>query len=209
MQNLQHKRNPFLSWLTPLAILVLLFLLPPERILGDVIKLVLLHGALVRAGLIAFAIAGLLGMICLVSANPLWQRWCVAIQVAAILLWLGNVVSSSIATKLSWGEWIAWSEPRVWATLHVTWLSLACLVLVLWVNQRTFTGLANLVVAGLSWGLIKGATLVRHPFDPLGSSNVVLYQTLYLAMVAVLLVAGWQFAHWLQNNRLLRLGSQS
>lgn len=44
MQNLQRKRNPFLSWLTPLAILVLLFLLPPERILGDVIKLVLLHG---------------------------------------------------------------------------------------------------------------------------------------------------------------------
>lgn len=94
----------------------------------------------------------------------------------------------------------------MWATLHVTWLSLACLVLVLWVNQRTFTGLANLVVAGLSWGLIKGATLARHPFDPLGSSNVVLYQTLYLAMVAVLFVAGWQFAHWLQKQSTAAFG---
>jgi len=209
MQNQHRKRNPLLSWLTPLAILVLLFLLPPERILGDVIKLVLLHGALVRAGLIAFAIAGLLSVICLVSTNPIWQRWCVAIQIAAILLWLGNVISSSIATKLSWGEWIAWSEPRVWATLHVTWLSLACLMLVLWVNQRIFTALANIIVAGLSWGLIKGATLVRHPFDPLGTSNVILYQLLYVAMVAVLLLAGWQFACWLQHNRLLRLGAQA
>ncbi|MEZ4615927.1 MAG: hypothetical protein R2867_10545 [Caldilineaceae bacterium] len=34
-----------LTVLTPLAILLLLFLLPPERTLGDVIKLVLLQRA--------------------------------------------------------------------------------------------------------------------------------------------------------------------
>lgn len=202
-------KSQYFSFLTPLAILLFLFLLPPERILGDVIKLVLLHGALVRAALIAFAIAGVLGIGCIFSTARSWVRWTIATEVTAILLWLGNVVSSSIATKLTWGEWIAWSEPRVMAVLHITWLSIACLLLVLWVNQRIFTGLANLIVAGLSWGLIKGATLVRHPFDPLGTSNVMIYQLLYLAMVAVLLVGGWQFARWLQNRQLLSAAESS
>lgn len=195
--------------LTLLAVLVLLFLLPPERTLGDVIKLVLLHGALVQVGLIAFAIAGVLGLICIFTSEAVWLRWCQATQVTALLFWLSNGIASSIATKWAWGEWIAWSEPRVWATIHVTWLALACLALTFWVDQRSFTGLANLIVAGLSWGLIKGASLVRHPFDPLGSSNVLLYQALYGAMILVMLAAGWQIARWLQESRLLPASRQS
>jgi hypothetical protein len=192
-----NRRGRLLALLTPLAVLLLLFLLPPERTLGEVIKLVLLHGALVRAALIAFAVAGGLGLFCLLSANPIWPRWAIAIQITALLLWIGNVLSSSLATKLTWGEWIAWGEPRVLATIHVLWLALACLALVLWLDHRIFTGLANLVVAGFSWGLIKGATLVRHPFDPLGSSNSSTYQLLYGGMVVVLLVIGWQVARWM------------
>lgn len=193
-------RNQWAPLFTLLAILLLLFLLPPERILGDVIKLVLLHGALVRAGLIAFAIAGFLGLGCLISANPRWPRWCLATQVTALLLWIANMTSSSIATRLAWGEWIAWSEPRVWATIHVLWLSTACLLLVVWLNHRFFTGITNIIVAGLTWGLIKGASLVRHPFDPLGTSNSLTYQAMYLAMVLVLLVMAWQCVRWLHHR---------
>lgn len=193
-------RNWLLPVLTPVAILIFLFLLPPERILGDVIKLVLLHGALVRAGLIAFAVAGGLGLVCLFSSNPQWQRWALATQITALLLWIGNMISSSIATRLAWGEWIAWSEPRVWATIHVLWLAIACLLLVLWLQHRLFTGITNLIVAGLTWGLIKGASLVRHPFDPLGSSNSFTYQALYVAMVLVLLVMAWQCVRWLSTT---------
>lgn len=196
-----RNRLPLIA--TLLAAILLLFLLPPERILGDVIKLVLLHGALVRSALIAFAIAGLFGIGCLVSSNPAWSRWTIATQVTALLLWLANLVASSVATRLAWGEWIAWSEPRVWATLHIGWLSIACLLLVLWLNHRLFTGLANLSVALLSWGLIRGATLIRHPFDPLGASNSMLYQGLYTAMVIVLLLMAWQCALWLSRRKEL------
>ena len=195
-----RKRLPVVT--TLLAVLLLLFLLPPERTLGDVIKLVVLHGALVRAALIAFAVAGVLGVLCLFSPNPSWPRWTIATQVTALLLWLANLIASSIATRLAWGEWIAWSEPRVWSTLHIAWLGVACLVLVLWLDHRIFTGLTNLSVAILSWGLIRGATLIRHPFDPLGSSNSFLYQGLYAAIVLVLLLLAWQAVRWLYASRL-------
>jgi hypothetical protein len=182
-------------FLLPPALIVVLFLLPPERTLGDVIKLVLLHGALVRAALIAFAVAGVLGVLCLVSREPVWSRWCAATQATALLFWVANMLSSSLATRLTWGEWIAWGEPRVWATLHIFWLAAACLILVHWLNHRIFTGAANLVVALLSWGLINGATVVRHPFDPLGTSNSLTYQITYGMMVFLLLLLGWQLAH--------------
>jgi hypothetical protein len=204
MLNHRSYPNRILLLLAPLAILALLFLLPPERILGDVIKLVLLHGALVRAGLIAFAVAGVLGVFCLVSTNPQWPRWALAIQVTGMLLWIGNMIASSIATRLAWGEWIAWSEPRVWATIHILWLTVACLLLVLWLRHRLFTGLTNIVVAALSWGLIRGATLVRHPFDPLGTSNSFTYRGMYLAMVVALLIMGWQWARWLHQRLTLQ-----
>ena len=199
----------YFIYLAPLAVLLLLFLLPPERTLGDVIKLVLLHGALVRAALIGFAVAGLIGLACLFSRNPIWPRWAVATQATALLLWIGNMVASSVATRLTWGEWIAWSEPRVWATIHVLWLAVACLGLVLWLKQRIFTGVANLIVAGFSWGLIKGATLVRHPFDPLGTSNSNVYQLLYGAMVVVLLVMAWQAARWIVQSGILVRGERA
>jgi hypothetical protein len=196
--------NRLLILLAPLVILVLLFLLPPERILGDVIKLVLLHGALVRAGLIAFAVAGVLGVFCLVSTNPRWPRWALAIQVTGMLLWIGNMIASSIATRLAWGEWIAWSEPRVWATIHILWLTVACLLLVVWLRHRFFTGITNIIVAALSWGLIRGATLVRHPFDPLGTSNSFTYRGMYLAMVVALLIMAWQCTRWLHHRLMLQ-----
>lgn len=197
-----NARNRLLALLAPLAILLLLFLLPPERTLGNVIKLVLLHGALVRAALIAFAVAGLLGLLCLFSEKPIWPRWCTAFQLTGLLLWVGNVFASSLATRLTWGEWIAWGEPRVIATMNILWLAVTCFLLVRWLSHRIFTGVANLVVAGFSWGLIKGATLVRHPFDPLGTSNSSTYQLLYGGMVVVLLVVGWQVTRWVVAREL-------
>lgn len=92
-------RNRLLPLLTPVVILIILFLLPPERILGDVIKLVLLHGALVRAGLIAFAIA-VCSRSVVSSARSRSGPVDLATQITALLLWIANMTSSSIAAGL-------------------------------------------------------------------------------------------------------------
>ena len=58
------NRKNIIKSLVGLAILtaVLLLLLPPERTLGNTIKAVYIHGALVQTGLLAFGAAGLLGL---------------------------------------------------------------------------------------------------------------------------------------------------
>ena len=64
-----------------LGLLVLLVLLSPaETQLGDVVKLVYVHGALIWTGLIAFSIAGVLGLLALVvryvlGSNQRAETW--------------------------------------------------------------------------------------------------------------------------------------
>ena len=202
LSNPPVRRNLILS----LAILggllaALLLLLPAEQTLGPVIKAVFLHGALVRTGLLLFAISGVLGIGCLMWDRPMLLAWTLAIQQAAVILWVAYALSSMVTTYMAWGEWIAWDEPRVRASVHVLWFSLASLGLVLWVKNRIFTGLANLAVAIMAWMLIKGATLARHPFNPIGESQSVAYSWFFIAMTVVVLLIALQLTRGLAGRQ--------
>lgn len=194
------QRNWQRYWLpmaaAALIAILLVVAIPPEKTLGWVIRPVFVHGALVQIGLVAFAAAGLLGLIYVFKRSPKVSAWCMAVQDTAVSVWIAYVLSSMVTTRLAWGEWIAWDEPRVRASVHVLWFSIACWLLVRWMNHPVFTAVVNVVAAGAVWYLIKGAGLLRHPFDPIGGSNSFTYQGIYwLLVLAVLAIAGF-FARW-------------
>ena len=175
----------------------LLFLLPPERTLGDVIKAVFLHGALVRTGLIAFAVTGILGLAALVwNVEPL-HRWCLAALKTAGMVWGVYALSSMVATYLAWGVVIAWDEPRVQASARVLGAYAFLLTLALWVNDRRLTAAVSIVIAVLTWMLTKGAINIRHPFDPIGSSDSAVFRWFFAAISATILLIAFQVARWL------------
>jgi hypothetical protein len=178
------------------VIVVLISLVPPEKTLGPIIRPVFLHGALVQVGLLAFAAAGILGLVYFLQKSPTILRWCQVTEETAVGVWVVYALSSMVTTRLAWGEWIAWDEPRVRASIHVLWFSVACLVLVKWMNHPTFTAFANIVIAGAVWFLIKGAGLLRHPFDPIGGSNSFYYQLLYILLVVAVLAFTAVAARW-------------
>jgi hypothetical protein len=179
--------------------LLLLWLIPEEQTLDWVIRLVFLHGALVQAALILFGVAGILAAIYLVARRAVIFGWLTALQQSSVIMWIIYVVSSMVVTYLSWGEWIAWSEPRVQASFHVLWFSVVSLILAWWVGSQTFTALVNLVVAGVAWYLVKGATIFRHPFNPVGESGSALYQWLLPALALVVLLFGIELTRLLHT----------
>ena len=192
------------NWLLPLlagaaliGLAAALWLIPPEQTLGNVIKVIFLHGALVRVGLLTFAAAGILSLAYLFMRRPSLYAWAMAAQESAVILWIVYALTSMISTRLSWGQWIAWEEPRVRASFHVLWFSVACLLLVLWMGNRTFAAFANLLVTVVAWTLIRGASIIRHPFDPIGTSGSSTYQMLYWVMVVALLVLAGVLVRWL------------
>lgn len=192
MSWLTSERRELVAFLALLAAAVALLLaLPPEQTLGTVIRVIFLHGALVQVGLLVFGAAGVLGLIYLRQHDPTIYTWLIAAQRTGLVVWVVYVAASMLSTYLAWGQWIAWDEPRVRASVGVLWFAVACRLLVWWVGSPLFRALANLVLAGAAWWLIKGAAIFRHPFDPIGESGSPTYRLIFAGLVAVvLLIAG-------------------
>ena len=200
-QILTNRRTTALLFVGLLVLLALLLaLLPPEQVLGDIVKAVFLHGALVQVGLAAFAAAGVLGVIYLFWRRESIYQWCFAVQQTAVILWVVYALSSMVTTYLAWGTPIAWDEPRVRASFHVLWFVAACLALAFWLSSRVFTAVINVAVAGMVWYLVKGAGLLRHPLNPIGTSSSTAYPLFFMAMLVVVFLLALLIVNWLRQR---------
>jgi hypothetical protein len=175
--------------LSLLALLVLWLLLSPaETRLGNLVKLVYVHGALVWAGLLTFSLAGVLGLVALGSRHLLgaaegakhWYRGTEATSLAAIIVWIIYAISSMAVTGLTWGQLIAWNEPRVRATGLILVAAIVLFVVARLVDHWDFTALVSVLMGIVSWVVVRQAGVIRHPVDPIGGSGSAAIQGFYL-----------------------------
>ena len=196
--------------LRPAGILLLILLAcwtalaPAEARLGSLIKLVYVHGALVLAGLLAFTLAGLLGLIALIARRPYWYRGADAAGRGALLVWIVYAISAMAVTKLAWGQMFAWSEPRVRATALILGAALALEVVIRLVAHPDF-GAAVRVVMGLApWVVTRQAEVIRHPVDPIGGSGSTSIQVFFLLIVLTVGALVLDLIAWLWLEAELR-----
>ena len=166
---------------------LLLWLAPAEQTLGQVVKLVYLHGALIRACLIGFSVAGLLGLLSLILRRPAIDAWLRANQRGALLFWIIYVISSMSVTYMAWGVIVAWGEPRVMAAIRITAAASVIFAVTELVRLPALTSLGNILLAGVAWWATQSAGVIRHPLDPIGTSSSVAIRGYYAAIVAVTL----------------------
>jgi len=181
-------------WFAALA--GLLILSPSEKTLGDVVKLVYLHGALVRTGLLAFTAAGILGLAALVDRRESTARWSEAVGHTALVVWTVYVLSSMVVTYLAWGVAIAWSEPRVRASAHIFLAAVAFWVLASIIQDRRATAALNAILGALAWALVRNAGVIIHPVDPIGGSASVAIKAFYAGIVACVILLAAELALW-------------
>jgi hypothetical protein len=186
------------------SLAVCLILAPAEAQLGQLIKLVYVHGALVMVGLAAFSVAGGLGLVALVVRRRVWYNGTWAAGLAALIVWIIYILSSMAVTGLAWGQVIAWNEPRVRASALILLAAVVLAVVTRLVGERDFTAAVNLVMGILPWVLVRRAEAIRHPLDPIGSSQSANIQGFFVLIV--LAVAGLALAliAWLWLGAELR-----
>ena len=165
------------------AAALILLLMPLEKTLGQVIKIVYLHGALSRAGMLGLMGAGLTGIVFLVTSRPALAGWTRGLLLSGWLFWVAHFIVSMPATRLTWGPWIAWGEPRVNMTLQLIGAG-GVVILVSWlVKDPRFTAFAAALLAlAVGWMAFRTG-VVRHPLDPIGSSPSATLQLVYLALL--------------------------
>ena len=167
------------------ALLVLLLILSPaEQQLGNLVKVIYLHGALARSGMIGLIVAGLLGLAYLIYPQPALIRWSNALQLAGMALFILHFLLSIIPTHETWGVWIAFNEPRTVMSLQIRGAGLIVIIVRYLLNSNRFSALANLLL-GAAIALLSARTgVLRHPLNPIGESSSATIQVFYAAILA-------------------------
>jgi hypothetical protein len=178
--------------------LAVLALMPAEKTLGQVIKVVYLHGALSRAGMLGFVAAGVFAVGYLVAGKPWLIRWTQGLMLSGWGFWTAHFVVSMPATRLTWGPWIAWGEPRVTMTLQIIAAGLVVMGVAWFVKEPKFTA-AAIALFGAAILLLAARTgVIRHPLDPIGGSPSttlrLVYLLLLLPVVGGMLLVAWRLA---------------
>jgi heme exporter protein C len=192
------RRFWLLLGLCAIAAALILVLMPAEKTLGQVIKIVYLHGALSRAGMVGFWAAGMSGLLYLIRPRPALARWTPALLLSGWGFWAAHFVISMPATRLTWGPWIAWGEPRVTMTLQVLLAGFVVVLITRLVKDLRFTaGAAALLAAAVA--LLVGQTgVLRHPLDPIGTSPSAVLRLVYLLLlipiIGSMLLLAWRLA---------------
>jgi hypothetical protein len=200
MKPSQQRRQIAILATLLVVIGLLVCLAPAEQTLGNVAKLIYLHGALARTGLVAFGVAGLLGLAALAAPRPSLAAWCDAAGKAALAVWIVYSLSSMISTYLAWGVLIAWNEPRVVASGQVLAGALLVFGVNRFVGQPRFTAATNLLLGALAWWLTQRAAVIRHPFNPIGTSDSAAIKGFYAALLLACLLLAAFVAYWFRQR---------
>lgn len=201
-----RRHHAVLSAALFLSLILLLWISPSEKQLGDVVKLVYLHGALVRAGMLTFFAAGLVGLIAGIGwprsarRRAVWERWAWLLKASALATWLVYCLSSMVVTYLAWGVAVAWGEPRVQASVRVLLASVVLFGVGQLVRHPRFRAAVAVIMALLAAWLISSAGVIQHPIDPIGGSSSMAIKAFYVLINLCVLSLVACFALWLEAH---------
>lgn len=164
---------------------------PTERTLGANLHLVILHGAWVWTGKLAFAAAAAAGLLGLIQPRALWSNLSLALGRTGLLFWLTYLPMSLIVQMQNWGG-IFWDEPR-WRVPFTFGVVGLLLQVGLWIiNQPRVTNLANLIFGAVLWWQLGSITNVLHPDSPVSSSGSAAIQVFFLSLLLLTVIAAAQ-----------------
>jgi len=204
---LDRLRNLIYRWRWPLlgglaaCALGLLWLAPAERTLGDIAKLVYVHGALVRTAILLFAISLPVNIVVIASNSRSWASWGIGLGWVAAGVWWLHALFSPIPTYAAWGIAVAWYEPRTRFTFVLAGLALVVVVVEQLVRNRRFSAAVMALLAGLTLYLTPQLDLVQHPLDPIGSSSAAAIRVSYTALLLASAAMGGVLTVWAATIR--------
>lgn len=194
---MNHKKLQVGVILSFIAGILLVLLAPEDKVLGQVLKLIYLHGALINTSLFLFSALGLLSMASLFRNCP-GSSLLFAIEKTAIIFWIAATVIGNITSWLAWGG-IFWGEPRLQAMIIISLLSISIyLISSASENPRTISFL-GIGLALSVWILIVQAGRIMHPDNPFSVSESP-FRLFFIVITLVFLIASIMIVCWIQRK---------
>lgn len=183
--------------------LLLTALAPLEKTLGANARLVYLHGAWVWTAMVSFVIAGLAGLIALLTRQPGWDAWAMAWQRTALSFWLTFLPMSLYVMQANWNG-IYVSEPRFRIPLNLAIIGVLINVGLTLLQKPRWSSALILLFSAYLVGTMQQAESILHPDSPIFNSNDRSIQAFFVGLLILLLLAAWQMAHIWNRKALSR-----
>ncbi|MFN2121974.1 MAG: hypothetical protein ACK2UP_00590 [Candidatus Promineifilaceae bacterium] len=168
-----NQKYSFLRWLV-LALLLALFvavvyMAPLEKTLGETIRLIYIHAAFTRAGMVGFYLCGMSGIIIALTNNAKIQSWTQTAAWVSFGLFVLGGLFSVFAQQASWGG-VPFAEPRVRMSMTITAVIVIILLVNEWIPWIRVRGLLFTAIAGYILWVLPRTPLVLHPENAVGTS---------------------------------------
>ncbi len=196
---IQASLSPYLWVLLLLAVIALITAFgPPEKSLGENIRVVYLHGAWVWTSLAVLIASGVIGLAAILRRNPSLHSWSRALGRTGLLFWITYLPISVWAMQTNWnGLYLA--EPRWRLALIFAISGLLLQIGLTLIDQPELTSAANLAFILTLLLFLSGTREVMHPRSPILSSDSRLIQIYFAILVTATLLVAWQIARWWQS----------
>lgn len=190
--NIPRKRLPWLLLGGLLAfVLFLLYIAPEEATLGAGIRVVYVHVSLTWTGMVGLILAGVLGLVVLVTANEHLAWRMQTLSGVAFGFYVAGIVMSAVASQVNWGN-VFWKEPRMAAALNSLAVITILLILNLWFPWVRVRGFLQAAIPAVMIWVIYGAPLVLHPANPIRSSEATSIQLTFIGFFLLFsAIAAW------------------
>ncbi|MDO8670901.1 MAG: hypothetical protein Q7O66_05655 [Dehalococcoidia bacterium] len=192
----RKRRGPIVLVAMILVLLVIVWASPAEETLGDLVKIVYVHGALIRAAELVFVASGMAGALYLLKKTTLAVRWSWALQRSAFICLLLSFIASLYAMILSWGG-INWTEPRFLAVGRILAASAIALTLNYLLPRAKIMAWTSMFMVAVVLFEIATAGLVLHPDNPIGTSPSMATKVYYYGILLCIVAIAVESAHLL------------
>jgi hypothetical protein len=185
-------KSPLLLFFATVIVIALLALFgPEERSLGASVRIVYLHGAWVLAAELAFAAAGLSGLLALIMRRETFHKWSAALGRTGTFFWVTYLPLSLWAMQSNWnGLFLAEPRFRLAAIFAVTGVLLQ---VGLWlINTDWITSAANIIFIAVLRVIFSTAENVMHPPpSPIFNSGNYAIIGFFVALILLSLIASY------------------
>ncbi|HUG33838.1 MAG TPA: hypothetical protein VMJ90_03640 [Anaerolineales bacterium] len=185
-------KSPAIMLLVTIFIIAMLAMFgPEEQSLGANVRIVYLHGAWVLAAELALLMAGLAGLIGLLTPRKVFHGWSAALGRAGVVFWVTYLPLSLWAMQANWnGLFLA--EPRFRLALIFAATGVL-LQLGLWIIDKDWiTSLANILfIIVLRFTFATAENVMHPPPSPIFNSGNYTIIAFFIALILLALLASY------------------
>lgn len=185
-------KSPLVLFFISVIVIALLALFgPEEQSLGANVRIVYLHGAWVLAAELAFIVAGLAGLVALITRRDAFHHWSAALGRTGIFFWVTYLPLSLWAMQTNWNG-LFLSEPRFRLALIFAVTGVLLQVGLWLINMNWVTSVANLIYIVILRVIFATADNVMHPPpSPIFNSGNFTIIGFFLALIVFTLIAAF------------------